>query len=197
MPSKTPSRTGTGKAQVLGVGPSTVGLNRLAPGTVLRDTRNLMGTVNGKADKGKGKEAGEGKGDSIGESQSSSQGLVKGKLTRAEPTRLFKTHINSSKSNSGLSQTLIAPRQTPAPARTLPAQTPLPSASRTSRRSRQSFATPIRLDGWDDELASGDVSIEVANADLVLEGLEEESDGEPEYMPPTAIGASMIHSTFR
>lgn len=106
------------------------------------------------------------------------------------------------------SQTL----RTPAPTLKFaePQPTPLPSATRTRRRSRQSlsntpgkgdlgldkqrgqqFVTPAPVK-WEEELSLGSVEVEHLEG---LEELEEEEDGEPEYMPPPVQGQTLLIST--
>ncbi|WVQ92191.1 hypothetical protein IAS59_005999 [Cryptococcus gattii] len=191
LPSKTPSRIG-GKQLI---GPATGIRMGLGVKTEGRDRNVLQKQIEGK---GKGLE-----------------------MDEIEPKRLFvnssKDSIPSSKSLASMPPIPSLPTRTPAPRRNIPSQsqtlrtpaptlkfaetqpTPLPSASRTRRRSRQSlsstpdkgylssdkqkgqqFVTPAPV-RWEEELSLG--SVEVEHLEGVKE-LEEEDDGELEYMPP-------------
>ncbi|OWZ65365.1 hypothetical protein AYX15_03088 [Cryptococcus neoformans] len=191
LPSKTPSRM-SGKQLI---GPATGMRMGLGVKTEGRDRNVLQQQVEGKA---KGREVDE-----------------------IEPKRLFvnssKDSIPPSKSLSSMPPIPSLPTRTPAPRRNAPSQsqtlrtpaptlkfaepqpTPLPSAARTRRRSRQSlsntpgkgdlgldkqrgqqFVTPAPVK-WEEELSLGSVEVEHLEG---LEELEEEEDGEPEYMPP-------------
>jgi hypothetical protein len=75
--------------------------------------------------------------------------------------------------------------------------TPLPSASRTRRRSRQSltphkadpieFKTPARSAKWEEEVSLGSIEIG-AELEEVVEVDEGDGDDEVEYMPPPMPG---------
>ncbi|KAK8861236.1 hypothetical protein IAR55_002055 [Kwoniella newhampshirensis] len=201
LPTKTPSRAG--KA-VLG-GPSTsmkMGLGGMALGskTEGRD-RNVLSQSNREGGKGKGRE-----GEDIEPKRlfanappKAGSSIPPSKSLSSMPHLPTRTPAPSKRLPS--SQTL----RTPAPSLILqqqPAPTPLPSATRTRRRSRQSLSsialTPIKADlqeasfvtpapvGWEEEVSLG--SIDEIIEGQVLEGLrevvEEEEDGEVEYMPP-------------
>ena len=96
--------------------------------------------------------------------------------------------------------------RTPAPGPVIPpSPTPLPSASRARRRSRQSltplqssasdlsFTTPLPSGRWDEEHSLDEIN-EVADKLNLSTGLdevveeEEDSEDEIEYMPPKVVG---------
>ena len=141
-----------------------------------------------------------------------------------EPKRLF-----TSVSSAGPSKTTIAPSKsfsnlppipqkvvkTPAPRRHAPTNlrtpapireimpimpTPLPSAARTRRRSRQSltpigqsqggdqFKTPAPSGKWEEEISLGSIHAGLDQLALGEVAEVEEEDAEPEYMPPPMPG---------
>lgn len=203
LPSKTPSRAG----------------KMLVPSTSMRVGLGVKSTVKDGNVQQQSSRDGNGKGndEGIGTFSRCIINDTNPCLSFSEPKRLFTSHPGSSKTglppskslsqlpsiNSYPSRTPAArPRQalnlrTPAPVAEPP--TPLPSASRTRRRSRQSltplrqapgpaeFKTPAPSGKWDEDISLGSIEVELAEVVEVDEG---DADEEVEYMPPPAPGKS-------
>ncbi|WWC99036.1 hypothetical protein V866_005930 [Kwoniella sp. B9012] len=198
LPSKTPSRAGK---PMMGGGLGAGMRMGLGVKTEVRDRNVLVQQQQHQGGgKGKGKES-----EDIGPKRLFGHGPSKS-TTSIPPSKSLSSmpHIQLTKTPAPLrkKQHSFQALRTPAPSFQEPAPTPLPSATRQRRRSRQSlsttsltpikaaieqsFVTPAPVQ-WEEELSLG--SIEETTNEMLQDvreenELDDESDGDPEYMPP-------------
>ncbi|OCF78189.1 hypothetical protein I204_00126 [Kwoniella mangroviensis CBS 8886] len=201
LPSKTPSRAGK---PMMGGGLGTGLRMGLGVKTEVRDRNVLIQHQQQQGYQGGGKGKGK-EGEDIEPKRLFSHGPSKS-TTSIPPSKSLSSmpHIQLTKTPapSRKKQPSFQALRTPAPSFQEPAPTPLPSATRQRRRSRQSLSnislTPIKASieqsfvtpapvQWEEELSLG--SIEETTNEMLQDVREENelddgSDGDPEYMPP-------------